>query len=527
MKNLLRKSGPLLAIFALVQMAFGVLSWKLVRSGVDYVVIFHFVSAAVCLFLSVFSGAFSAPELRQKSGNFFWHISSVVYSLLFVVVVVLGNIFVLQHEVLRYDATEAKVFSLAEQTDKLVSGLKYPLTVRAFAINGTLPVRTAEILTLLAARSSQFTWELYDVEKELLLVEKYGITEGNTLHFAYADPAGERGVKVSGVMAEQHIASAILKLVSSAPRVLYYISGYGEGNLESGAEGGYAFLREGIEGENVVVRRLVLSNTQDIPQDASAIMLLGLEKRLLPEARRKIERYLDNGGSAVFMLEPRSETDTPELLKKFGINFIPSVVVDMLNDAQAGVALGVQPVVSRYGPHIITSGFTGTTVYSTVAAIVPEKTDPSQASERHVAPLAFSGEQSWGETDLAGLFSAEPQAAEGDGDIKGPVPIAAAYDALLKRGESEVSQRMVVFGDTDFVSNVNINLLFNKDFALNAINWVLGDVEKVTLRARTFRPSEVALGGAEIRQMFFLTSIVLPELLLLLGLSVWWLRKRR
>lgn len=136
-----------------------------------------------------------------------------------------------------------------------------------------------------------------------------------------------------------------------------------------------------------------------------------------------------------------------------------------------------------------------------------------------------SSDNSWAESNIDLIFGDEPQAAFEKGDIKGPVPLAAAFEGEVVKNSGKMS-RVVVFGDADFVANVNIRQLFNRDFFLNALNWVIGETHGVSIRPRTLKQSMTAITTEQFATVFVLTAILLPELVLLGGLSVWWLRKK-
>jgi ABC-type uncharacterized transport system involved in gliding motility auxiliary subunit len=142
-----------------------------------------------------------------------------------------------------------------------------------------------------------------------------------------------------------------------------------------------------------------------------------------------------------------------------------------------------------------------------------------------VLPLARTSDTSWAETDLVSLF--EKQTAKfGEGDIKGPVTVALAIEAnleQLKRGKG--TARMVVFGDTDFAANQFIENFFNRDFIMNSIDWLAGEANAISIRPRTLRASRFSLTISEFDAVFVLSVLLLPELLLIIGITVWWERR--
>jgi ABC-type uncharacterized transport system involved in gliding motility auxiliary subunit len=85
---------------------------------------------------------------------------------------------------------------------------------------------------------------------------------------------------------------------------------------------------------------------------------------------------------------------------------------------------------------------------------------------------------------------------------------------------------VIVIGDSDFVANVNIRSLFNSDFFLGLLNWSLGEDGGVTISSRGLRQSRNVLTDEQFGMIFVLSGIIFPELLLVMGLGVWWSRKK-
>ena len=122
-------------------------------------------------------------------------------------------------------------------------------------------------------------------------------------------------------------------------------------------------------------------------------------------------------------------------------------------------------------------------------------------------------------------------------DVKGPVSIAVAGTIDLSgaaappaEGEAEQSApktaRLVVIGDSDFASNQLINEFRNRDLFVNAVNWLLGDVEAISVRPGQPRASRLQLTSEQFLEIRYLALFVMPELIAVLGVIAWWQRRR-
>jgi hypothetical protein len=196
----------------------------------------------------------------------------------------------------------------------------------------------------------------------------------------------------------------------------------------------------------------------------------------------------------------------------------------------------VQPIVTSYTPHPLTRSLTerDVTVYNLASSVKGS----GQSDETTTwTDLAKTGLTAWAEKNLEQLFDVpEPSAVREPEDLAGPVSVAAAYERKLSPPKDpaaavdstevsfEKTARVVVFGDSDWIVNANIAIYANRDFVLNALNWVIGEEGGVTIRPRQMRFSNAPIQSDTFIWLLVLSFLV-PELILILGLVIWWRRR--
>jgi ABC-type uncharacterized transport system involved in gliding motility auxiliary subunit len=89
-----------------------------------------------------------------------------------------------------------------------------------------------------------------------------------------------------------------------------------------------------------------------------------------------------------------------------------------------------------------------------------------------------------------------------------------------------VTARLVVIGDSDFASNQLIGEFRNRDLFVNSVNWLLGDVEAISVRPGQARASRLQLSSEQFLEIRYLALFVMPEVIALLGVVAWWQRRR-
>jgi len=96
-----------------------------------------------------------------------------------------------------------------------------------------------------------------------------------------------------------------------------------------------------------------------------------------------------------------------------------------------------------------------------------------------------------------------------------------AANVMAKKDDKNVASRLVAFGSEEFVDNKSIGKGFNRDLALNAINWTVGEDKQISIRPRAVRASRATISAESMQLIFYTSVLVLPELLLLAGIAVW------
>src|SRR5262249_58681180 len=106
-------------------------------------------------------------------------------------------------------------------------------------------------------------------------------------------------------------------------------------------------------------------------------------------------------------------------------------------------------------------------------------------------------------------------AAEG-----GPADGAAAKQADGGNHAAKPA-RIVVFGDSDFASNELIETFRNRDLFVNGVNWLMGDVEAISIRPVRSRASRFQLTQEQFGSVGALSLGFFPEALLVIGEIGW------
>ena len=150
---------------------------------------------------------------------------------------------------------------------------------------------------------------------------------------------------------------------------------------------------------------------------------------------------------------------------------------------------------------------------------------------RRPVPLAMTSPNSY---LIADLERTDPITDAGDeSDPRGPFASAVFVLGIGPVGsappttqppDSELSW-LVVFGDSDFVSNSFFGRGGGADFFLNSANYLLGDFSLVSIRDKAFTFREFNLNRNEFNFVRWTSWLFLPGLMGLMAALVWWMRR--
>lgn len=518
----MRQSSGLLGLLGVILLLFAGVAFMLTRAAGPFDLLYIAVHgiAGVLLLIAYFSSGVENLRsfLGQRSTKY--GTSTVLASVFFI-----GILGALNYLSTRYhhpfDLTESKVYSLSPQSAQVVKGLEKDLEMQAFVEGGANP-ELHDLLANYKNASAKISFKMIDPDREPELAEKYEVKAYNTVRLQY----GEASSTVAQPT-EENLTNAIIKLSRASRQTVCVLDGHGEPDIEDKQDArGLAEAKSALENENYEVKKIFLATMEKVPEECNVVLVAGPERPFLPHELPALDSYLKGGGRAIFLLPPRHAEEFVDFLKPWGVKLGNDVVVDQVLRLFQGPALGLTPIVEDVDPtHEITRELKGQRL------IFPMTRSVSKDSEGKpgltVTELVKTSPSSWAETDLKGLFE-EQRASKEAGDRNGPVPIAAAVAADLKQmGVANGGKtRLVVFGSVEFADNQHLEGSFlNRDLFLNAVGWVAGQSDLLSIRSRSLRASRVSFTKDQGTVIFYLSVLVVPELLLIIGIAVWWRRE--
>jgi ABC-type uncharacterized transport system involved in gliding motility auxiliary subunit len=470
------------------------LSWGLIIAG---------------LVLAVAGLAGNFGELRESFSRRSTRLGANSAAVTLAVVAILGFLNFLGYRYhKRFDVTAEKLFSISDQTRKVLGSLKQDVKVIYFSRNES---ELRDLIEEYRDVSKRVTYERIDLQARPELAQQFGNPpQGSTIVIA-----GNRRERLTTAPGEQELTNAIMKVTREQAKTVCFTEGHGEKSLAAGGADGYGVVDTALKNDNYATKTVNLLTTGQVPPDCSVLVVAGPKKALVSSEAEAVTKFLEGGGKALVAVDPDTDPELGGLLQSWGIELRNDTVIGDVIIPQLGRAA---PVVLDYGEHPATKAIRDIGRVGTVFPLSRSiKTDAAK-TDVTVTDLVKTSAGSFGETELKG---GSAQLDEGK-DTRGPLTLGVA--ATKKVGEKEA--RLVVFGDSDFAASPYAGLpsLANRDLFVNAVNWLAEDEDLISIRPKSPTNRSITLEATQ-QNLFFLLALGLPLAVLGVGAGLWWKRR--
>ena len=334
-------------------------------------------------------------------------------------------------------------------------------------------------------------------------------------------------IKRSNFKGELLFTSAIVSVTDARRLKAYFLEGHREANPQSDEPSGFSKLSQLLQQNNIQVELLSLAE-QEVPTDCNLLLVVGPQQRFDPSELDRLDKYLSQGGRMFVCMNNLGRTGIEKLLETWGVRAGDNLVFDVPASSKgADVTLNPDLIVTNYvtPSHPIVKPL----LRSRLRLVLPRAvevavTNKTAADAPKVEELASSGQEGIVVTDIRNgvpypdLFR----------DRRGSIPVMAAVEkgTVQGIGADRGATRLVVVGDSIFLSNQLIDFLANRDLAVLAVNWLLDRSYLMGgIGPRPIREFHLVMSPAQLMMVRWVMLGALPGGVLILGGLVWWRRR--
>jgi hypothetical protein len=317
--------------------------------------------------------------------------------------------------------------------------------------------------------------------------------------------------------------------VTRPPRVAYVTQGHEERGSSSVEDtdrrGTVRLIRDFLLDQGYEVKDLGMAEglANEVPRDATLVLVIGPRKPFSPEEAASIEKFVDRKGRVLIALDPESGLAMDELLKPVGLKFRPTMLAhDQIYFSRTRqIADRYNLITGSYSSHV---SVTTLSKYGTRAPVLfptagyLEQTGDGAGGLTSVRFTIHSDSKAWADTNGNYEF-------DSGNEVRKTYEVAAA---VSKRNASAVlpeeEGRVVVFADADVLTDQIVRSSGNGVMFVDAVRW-LGGEERISGRVNNEEDSPITHTRKQDVAWFYGTVFVAPALVL--GVGVMATRRRR
>lgn len=405
----------------------------------------------------------------------------------------------------QWDWTQNTANSLSPASVETLRQLPGKLSLTVYAMPGELRQPIREFVALYQRYKTDITLNFIDPAQQPEAARQVGVRMNGEMLVEYE---GRRERLTS--LNEQALTSLLLRLAHRKDQFVLYVDGHGERKLDGIANHDLGAFGKRLEQNGFRIGPLNLTLAQDVPENASLLVVTQPRADWMPGEVEKLLRYIERGSNLLWLVDNEPQRGLEPLAEKFGLVLTPGQVIDPAAEEQRAPATWA--LASAYPPHAVTRDFSLITVFPYARALIwDENQDWEHGVLVEVAPRGWV---------TPGLPQG-PTRFDKNRDTPGPAVVALA----LNRSINDREQRIIVVGSGSFLANAFSGNGGNLDLGSNLINWLAAEDKLIIAPPRAVRDDSLQLSRTQLAVISISLLLVLPLLLTLIGVRMWWRRR--
>ncbi|MBQ4650824.1 MAG: GldG family protein [Firmicutes bacterium] len=459
---------------------------------------------------------------------------TAVTTVIVIVIAVVLNMLVnaLPTKFTQFDMSSDDLYTIGEQTKKIVEGLDEEVTIYWIVQDGYEDKAVEKLLINYEELNKNIKIEKIDPVVNPNFAYQYTSDDiyNNSLVVANADQSRTRYIgyyeiytitydqnytEQSSFGGEAELTSAINYVSSDRFTFVYYLTGHGETALPT------EFV-ETLKKENITVMELNLLSEGKVPEECEALIIHSPETDLSSRDSEMIAQYLEEGGS-MLLLTDCSDNNMPNLngvMSEYGV----SAVDGMLIEGDGNYCLGgyANYLLPQMGAHEITDPLISKGYH--IIAPMAQGIDVSDTLDENTTVTKLLNTSNLAYSKLSGVNTDSIEKEEGDIESEDGFAIGVAVERTTDSAETRI-----VWLSSYHLINAQIDSMSagaNGDLAVNSIGWMCDLEESISIRAKDIEYEYLNLTAAETGRWTLIMVAIIPLLFVIAGVTVW-LRRRK
>lgn len=467
--------------------------------------------------------------------------SSVLFTLLCLVAI--GLVYVASELLterfgLSFDMTEGGIYEVSQETRNYLDTLEDPITLTVLAEQNDYETLQgyAQINELIKKyvlySHGKISVRYVNVYKNPSFLQNYptasALREGAVIvesskrfkayqiddFYEFTTDAAMNETYISGNVAEQKLTSGIQFVTMDVLPQIVLITGHNEAAMNE--------FDSLISQSNYQASTINLLKS-DIPDGSNLVILNAPQTDFTAQEIEKLDRYLEQNGSAVLYLYSPNYGQHP-VLERFAADWGVRPVNRLVIDPDRSVGS-----LSYIAPFVIKSDVTKTlesTTNSILMMAMPGHLEVLWESRgyRKLVPLLRSSGGAYAKSMDAPLTTLEQE----DADVSGSYCLGVMSEQRLVEGSKESVSRVFFYASDTLLADGFLQTpnLMNRAYATSLLNYLYKQEGGMVFPSKTMQSDQLTMTGDVATTIFWLLVVALPGATLLAGLLIWNKRRR-
>jgi hypothetical protein len=482
--------------------------------------------------------ALAAEQEEIKSRKFKYGNLATIFTLIFIIAVILINIFIgymTDRFVLEIDMTKERLFEISEDTKEVISDLDEQITITVLAEETTYRDSTELLGNIYETLQRYETLGGGKIAVRYInpnlnpkVVEEYNVL-GNIASNDIIIESDKRFKKLSptnlytaetdeetgteyyvGLRAEQRLTSALLFVTSEEIAQAAYIRGHNE-------QYSIDELDTLLNYANYEVSNIILAQ-EEIPEEVTLLMIIAPTRDFTQEEIAKLDAYFARGGDAIVAMTP-NKTDKLEklslLFQEWGVEYNDEVIFD--NSHSTIMPYYVFVNCKTY--ESITSNLNLKNNFVLVPGSLGIELTGTQTGSDTVTVLMESHETSFSKNNeemVAGYDQTEE-------DAVGPFNMTVLSERLVADKNLNYTRSSVLFTSAGMISEsiLEESAFMNRDYIGATLNYISEYTEGIVIPDKDFVSKTLTIQKYQSRIVLWVIVLGIPLLIIALSIVIW------
>ena len=430
---------------------------------------------------------------------------------------------------LKYDMTKNKLYSLSEQSYKVMDKLSKDINIISFNKQGSQNQGIAEILNKYHDKTKKITLKYIDPNTNPQIAKKYSstanpiaagsivvesgskfkvINESELYNTTQDQTTGQTSVQSLAV--EQKVTGAIMYVLNDKNSVVYNLQGHSEIALAPE-------VTQDLANQNFTVKTLNLLLGDWKPAAGDMLIVSSPSSDITKDELTKLKDFFSKGGHAIFLMDVQKVRfpNLDDLMSTFGIQINQSLVLE--GDTQHAYQNPAY-LVPKMDNHVIVNPMVSANLPILFPVAQPIEQLKVKKTSIKIEPLLTTTDKSWWRKNIDSAGT-EKEA----GDIDGPFDVAVA----ITDTQGTSSAKIVVFSSSGFLSSQISSMTGggNLDLFMNSMNWVQDLKENISITPKDVTTQGLKITQAQTLGYSAMVVIVIPAIIIIGGVVVWLKRR--